>query len=103
MGSTSDIKVGLIFQRDHDDAFVALTGAAALIEEDNEVHRLWRAAYDPFFPSDADRVNAAFVEVNVERMELWIRGVTGEPFGLHATTLERRAGGAWCFSDLNAA
>ena len=101
MGSTSDIKVGLIFQRDHDDAFVALTGAAALIEEDNEVHRLWRAAYDPFFPSDADRVNAAFVEVNVERMELWIRGVTPEPYGMRATTLGWDADGGWRQGRLN--
>jgi hypothetical protein len=26
-------------------------------------------------------------------MELWIRGVTPEPFGLRATVLERDAGG----------
>jgi hypothetical protein len=28
-------------------------------------------------------------------MELWIRGVTPEPFGLRATVLERRAGDGW--------
>jgi hypothetical protein len=28
-------------------------------------------------------------------MELWIRGVTPEPFGLQATKLAREADGAW--------
>jgi len=62
--------VGLIFQHDHDDAFVALNGRAMLIERAAEVDRLWKNAYDAYFPSEADRANAAFVEVNIERMEL---------------------------------
>jgi len=95
--------VGLIFQHDRDEAFVALIGRATLIEHGSEVRRLWKATYDAYFPSEADRANAAFVEVNVERMELWIRGVTQEPFGLHPTTLERDAGGTWRLSDRNAA
>jgi general stress protein 26 len=95
-------KVGLIFQHDPDAAFVALTGRAALLERASEVRRFWKAAYDVYFPSEADRANAAFVEVNVERMELWIRGVTPEPFGLHPTVLERDAGGTWRLSDRNA-
>lgn len=95
--------VGLIFQHDRDDAFVALTGRAILIEHDSEVRRLWQTAYDAYFPSEADRASAAFVEVNVERMELWIRGVTPEPFGLHPTTLERDVGGTWRLSERNAA
>jgi hypothetical protein len=28
-------------------------------------------------------------------MELWVRGLTPEPFGLHPTTLERGADGVW--------
>jgi len=28
-------------------------------------------------------------------MELWIRGVTPEPFGLRATVLQRDTGGGW--------
>jgi len=43
------------------------------------------------------------VEVDIERMELWIRGVTPEPFGLLPTKLERGEGGAWRSSDRNAA
>ncbi len=66
----------------------------------SEVGRLWKDTYDSYVPSEADRANAAFVEVNVERMELWIRGVTQ---GLHATKLERDAVGTWRLSDRNAA
>ena len=53
----------------------------------------WKAAYNAYFPSEQDRANAAFVEVDIERMELWIRGVTPEPFGLRATVLARDGGG----------
>jgi hypothetical protein len=35
-------------------------------------------------------------------MELWIRGVTPEPFGLLPTVLERDAGGGWRSSDRDA-
>jgi general stress protein 26 len=88
-------KVALIFQHDADDAFVALTGAARLREGESEVRRRWKDAYQPFFPTETDRANAAFLEVDAERMDLWIRGVTPEPFGLSATTLERDATGTW--------
>ena len=88
-------KVALIFQHDADDAFVALTGAATLRESVSEVRRRWKDAYNQYFPTELDRANAALLEVEAERLELWIRGVTPEPFGSHATTLEREAAGAW--------
>ncbi len=88
-------KVMVIFERDADDAFVTLNGRATLLEGASEVRQHWKDAYNAYFPSEADRANAAFIEVDVERMELWIRGVTPEPFGLHAMALERDAGGAW--------
>jgi len=88
-------KVVAIFQREIDDAFVTLIGRAALREDAAEVRRHWKDAYNVYFPRAADRANAAFVEIEVERMALWIRGVTPEPFGLHPTVLERGAGGAW--------
>ena len=63
-----------------------------------QVRRRWKAAYAPFFPPETDRANAAFLEVEARRLELWIRGVTPEPFGLQATTLERDASGVWRLS-----
>ncbi len=88
-------RVALIFQRDADDAFVTLTGAAALRERPSEVAARWKDAYNRYFPTQADRAAAAFIEVEAERMELWIRDVTPEPFGLRPTTLERDAAGEW--------
>ena len=86
-------EVAILFQHDPDLAFVALIGRAALHDSASEVRARWKRAYDLYFPTETDRANAIFVEVEVERMELWIRGVTPEPFGLRATALERVSGG----------
>jgi general stress protein 26 len=88
-------KVAIIFQRDTDDAYATLIGTATLRERASEVRGWWKDAYDAYFPSEEDRANAVFVEIVTERMELWIRGVTPEPFGLHTTILERDASGDW--------
>ena len=90
-----DGEVGMFLQRDGDEAWLALHGKATLHEGPSEVGRRWKPAYDAFFPTEADRAHAMFVDVEVDRMDLWIRGVTPEPFGLRATTLERRPGGEW--------
>ncbi|HWX57253.1 pyridoxamine 5'-phosphate oxidase family protein [Bradyrhizobium sp.] len=88
--------VGLIFQNDGDDAYASLAGAARLVEDVSEVRALWKEdAHARYFPTAKDRANACFIEVRIERMELWIRGVTPEPFGLHATILQRDPKGAW--------
>jgi general stress protein 26 len=87
--------VAIIYQHDPDDAFVTLIGKATLFEDASEDRKRWKSAYDAYFPTDADRTNAVFVEVDVERMELWIRGVTPEPFGLQATVIDRDGAGGW--------
>ena len=88
-------KAALIFQNDADDAFVALTGAARLGEGESEVRRRWKDAYYRLLRSESDRTYVAFLEIEAQRLELWIRGVTPEPFGLQTTTLERDVAGAW--------
>ena len=88
-------EVAILFQHDPDLAFVTLIGNAALHDSASEVRSRWKRAYDVYFPTETDRANAVFVEIEVERMELWIRGVTPEPFGLRATVIERDAGGGW--------
>lgn len=55
----------------------------------------WKDAYEAFFPGESDRANAIFVEVDIDHRELWIRGVSPEPFGLRATMLEQDAGRDW--------
>lgn len=62
------------------------------------MRQFWKDDYNVYFPDEENRANATFVEVNVERMELWIRGVTPEPFGLHPTILERDTTATWRLS-----
>lgn len=88
-------KATLIFQGNDEETYAALSGAAKLCDDRAETQRRWRADYDPYFPTDLDRENAAFVDVVVERMDLWIKGITPEPFGLSATILVRDENGGW--------
>ena len=69
-------KVAIIFEVPADDAYVTLVGRAAVKNSAADVRRLWKAAYDAFFPSETDKANAIFVEIAADRLELWIRGVT---------------------------
>jgi general stress protein 26 len=94
-------EVGLIFQSDPDEAYAALFGKARLLERADDVARFWKKHYEGYFPTPADRAAAAFIEVEIVRMELWIRGVTPEPFGLHATKLARAADGAWHLMNMH--
>jgi general stress protein 26 len=88
-------EVTVIFQHEPDLAYVTLTGRAELHDNQAEVRERWKDAYNVYFRSETDRANAIFVEVDAQRVELWIHGVTPEPFGLQATVLERDAGGGW--------
>jgi general stress protein 26 len=90
-----DDKVTIIFQNEDNDAYVSLIGAATLRERASEDGEHWKQEYEVFFPSELDRANAIFIEVDVQRMELWIRGVTPEPFGAQRTVLERDPEGGW--------
>jgi general stress protein 26 len=96
---TSEIRragtAAVIFQHNTDDAYVTVVGAGSVHDSAAEVRRRWKPGYDPFFPSETDKANAVFLEVDAQRLELWIRGVTPEPFAMQTTVLERDAGGAW--------
>jgi general stress protein 26 len=87
--------VSVIFQNDPDEAFVAVAGKASLIEDKAEIAKRWNAAYDVFFPEGPDRSSAVFVTIDAVRVELWIRGVTPEPFGIRTTIIERDAQRVW--------
>ena len=90
-----DELVSLVFQHDTDDAYVALSGRAVLMDDPTEVRRRWKEHYNIHFPTDVDRAGAVFFRFTTTRMELWIRGVTSEPFGGTTTTLQRDATQHW--------
>ncbi|MBS0421675.1 MAG: pyridoxamine 5'-phosphate oxidase family protein [Proteobacteria bacterium] len=87
--------VELIFQDDAREAFVALGGNARLLTNPVRIRELWKRAYDVYFPTEDDRANAIFVEVEMLLMRLWIRGVTPEPFGLQPVVLRCDSHGDW--------
>ena len=88
-------KVAVIFEVPAENAFVTAVGRAAVKDSAADVRRLWKGAYDAFFPTDTDKANAIFVEIAAERLELWIKGVTAEPFAAYTTVLERGSAGDW--------
>ena len=88
-------QVTLVFQKDDEEAYVALEGDVRLIETREDVQALWNEKYRAHFPTDEDRANAAFIEVTVSRMELWVRGLTPEPFGARTTVVMRDCNGGW--------
>jgi len=87
--------VVVLFQNDANEAYVKASGRARLRAANEDIAALWRSAYGAYFPTDEDRANAAFIEFEVESLELWIRGVTPEPSGLAPTCLERHSSTGW--------
>jgi len=88
-------EVSVVFQDDPREAYAVLMGKAHFIEDKGEIRRRWIAAYDTYFPDGPERSGAIFVTVDVSRIELWIRGVTPEPFGMSTTVLERDGARCW--------
>lgn len=81
--------------QDGDDAFVVLTGTPSLRQDASEAQLLLKTSFETYFPTAEHRANATVIEIDLSRMELWIRGVTPEPFGLQPTRLERDASRGW--------
>ena len=88
-------RANLIFQNDGDDAFVLLSGVTRLLQGEPALRAHWKDTYSTYFPSRTDRANAAFIQLAAQRMDLWIRGITSEPFGLRPAVLERNPGSPW--------
>jgi general stress protein 26 len=79
----------------HDADYAVLTGPAALIEDRPELRRRWQDEWKVFFPGGADDASAILVRMEVDRIELCMRGVTPEPFGSRYQALERGPAHRW--------
>ncbi len=89
-------KAAVIFQHETDDAYVALTGSAALRVGAAEDPRRWLDAYEVYFPGEGDVANAAFIEICGERLSHGSAGSRpSRSPGMRPTRLERGATGAW--------
>jgi general stress protein 26 len=84
-----DQRTTLVFQHDADDAYVTLSGLSVLVEDPSEIKARWKERYNVFFPTEVDRTRSIFFRLVADQAELWVRGVTPEPFGISTTTLKR--------------
>jgi general stress protein 26 len=90
-------RVTLAYQHASGNAYVALGGHATIIEDTKEMRTLWSNEMDAHFPPGFADANMIVVQVEVDRIEVHIRGLTREPFGHGRTLLERDAASDWRF------
>ena len=90
-------RVTLAYQHDSGDAYVALGGRAILLEDRTEMRTLWSARMDAMFPDGFADAHMIVVRVEVDRIEVHVRGLTREPFGHGRTLIERDGSGGWRF------
>ncbi|HYM03697.1 MAG TPA: pyridoxamine 5'-phosphate oxidase family protein [Stellaceae bacterium] len=88
-------RLTLAYQRDKGDDYAVLGGRASMNEDRAELRASWQRGWETFFPEGPDLSSAAFIRVDVDRIELCIRGVSPEPFGSRYAALERDAARRW--------
>lgn len=89
--------VTLAFQHPSGDRYIALGGRAAIIDDVAEMRTMWSSELDAHFPPGFADANMIVIRIDVDRIEVHVRGLTPEPFGAGRTLLQRQAAGAWRF------
>jgi general stress protein 26 len=89
--------VTLAYQHPSGDRYVALGGRAELIDDVAEMRTIWSDDLDAHFPPGFADANMIVVRLDVERIELHVRGLTPAPFGHGRTLLKRQGAGIWRF------
>src|SRR5712671_1780806 len=89
--------VTLAFQHPSGDRYIALGGCATITEDVAEMRTMWSSDLDAHFPPGFADANMIVIQVNVDRIEVHVRGLTPEPFGAGRTLLERQPAGSWRF------
>jgi general stress protein 26 len=89
--------VTLAFQHPSGDRYIALGGRATIIEDVAEMRTMWTSDLDVHFPPGFADANMIVIQVDIDRIEVHVRGLTPEPFGAGRTLLERQRGGSWRF------
>jgi general stress protein 26 len=88
-------RLSVVYQHDADDGYVTLIGRGVIVADRALLRARWQPAWNLFFPAGADDEAAIFVQLEAERIELWVRGVTAEPFGARGAIRERDPGQPW--------
>jgi general stress protein 26 len=89
--------VTLAFQHPSGDRYVALGGRATIVDDVAEMRSLWPSDLDRQFPPGFADANMIVIQVDADRIEVHVRGLTAEPFGSGRTLLERQPTGLWRF------
>jgi general stress protein 26 len=89
--------VTLAFQHPSGDRYIALGGRATIIDDIAEMRTMWSSDMDAHFSPGFADANMIVIQVDVERIEVHVRGLTPEPFGAGRTLLERQSAGSWRF------
>jgi general stress protein 26 len=89
--------VTLAFQHPSGDRYIALGGRATIIDDVAEMRTLWSSDLDKHFPPGFADANMIVIQVDVDRVEVHVRGLTPAPFGHGRTLLERQPAGRWRF------
>jgi general stress protein 26 len=89
--------VTLAFQHSSGDRYIALGGRAAIIDDVGVMRTMWSSDLDVHFPPGFADANMIVIQVDIDRIEVHVRGLTPEPFGAGRTLLERQPAGSWRF------
>jgi len=90
-------QVTLAFQDSSGERYVALGGRAEIIDDVAQMRTMWRSELDAHFPPGFADANMIVIGIEVDRIEVHVRGLTPAPFGHGRTLLERQAAGNWRF------
>ncbi len=93
----SDPKVTLAYQADGGNAYVALGGSAMLIDDPPQIAELWPEGVKTGSAAGSVEAGMLVVSINVDRIEVHVKGVTAEPFGHGRTLLDRISQDEWRF------
>ena len=89
--------VTLAFQHPSGDRYIALGGRASINADVAEMRTMWSSSLDVHFPPGFADANMIVIQVDVDRIEVHVRGLTPGPYGAGRTLLERQVDGAWRF------
>jgi general stress protein 26 len=89
--------VTLAFQHPSGDRYIALGRRVTIIEDVAQMRTMWSSDMDAHFPPGFADANMIVIQVDVDQIEVHVRGLTPEPFGAGRTLLERQSTGSWRF------
>ncbi|MBC7545297.1 MAG: pyridoxamine 5'-phosphate oxidase family protein [Candidatus Sericytochromatia bacterium] len=64
-------KIGVVYFRDRDNAYVSLSGDAQIREDRQLIHDKWQESWRPWFPEGPDQQNICMIKVDAKEVEMW--------------------------------